>query len=171
MSDISLSPTEPIPPEGLALWNFRRKVIKEIQNSVARSINSPLVAIEQQTVILKALKSTLAVDVNELGFVHENTLSTIILAELRDKILRAEKVGRQCAATELAKKPRLPMMSKKLKILAVISTVWIVAICAVASPGHGAFMLGPFLNQFCIIGILPIVIVWGGVWIFQKDGK
>ena len=156
-----------IPHDLIKLREYRKKVIEDIQLIVGRAIDSPSVDPRQKAAIADAIKSTAAQDVAGLGRVHENTLSTRALAVLREKILLAEQLGRGATLDRiLTRRP-----NTKLKILAVISAVWvIVALSAASRLGtYGTFHFGQFLQQFCLTGILPVVVAWGSVWIFRKE--
>lgn len=61
-------------------------------------------------------------------------------------------------------------MSKKLKFLAVGSVVWLLWLFADVIHDEYEFP-ARFFRAFFDVGIIPVVIVWGLVWIFRKPPK
>jgi hypothetical protein len=61
-------------------------------------------------------------------------------------------------------------MTKKLKVLAVMSALWLLAIFATAVDEY-PFRLGKFTKVFILFGVVPVVIAWGIVWIRRTPSK
>ncbi len=65
-------------------------------------------------------------------------------------------------------------MTKKLKVLAVMSALWLLAIFATAVDEYYRFQhfrLGKFTKVFILFGVVPVVIAWGIVWIRRTPSK